>query len=214
MIHPVDAPLVFSSRRHVPGSEQGEAVSRRTVYSARSTDTGPVPTSPQIRDDYRPPSNWNHLYRNMGRMPVSAEHKAGSDQFDSIDSAMAATVANAGAVKASRSKLAAIKTPESDSRHPSFPESDTLHFPAPVQTPSLEAPLELRSAELNIGQNCTAHHTEEYYVAQRAKGPQLVLRRGADFLVNLTFYRAFDPANDVLKLVFEIGKLVRPSRGE
>lgn len=107
MIHPVDAPLVFSPRRHVATADQsGDTASgRRTVYSARSTDTGPVPTSPQIRDDYRPVSAWGQLSRSMGRMPVSADHsKIGGDHFDNIDSAMAATVAAAGTVKSSRSK--------------------------------------------------------------------------------------------------------------
>lgn len=206
MIHPVDAPLVFSSRRHLTVSDQsGGDAARRTVYSARSSDTGPVPTSPQIRDEYRPVSAWSQMYRSMGRMPVTADQqKSTVDQFDSIDPAMAATIAAVGNGKSGRSKY--FKNSLISVYNYFFSESDTLHFPAPVQTPSLDAPLELKSAELNIGPNCKSHRTEEYYVAQRAKGPQLVLRRGAEFLVNMTFYRAFDPTNDILKLVFEIGK--------
>lgn len=88
-----------------------------------------------------------------------------------------------------------------------FPAPGFLLFPPPVHTPSnTNYPLELKSADLNIKQNTIAHHTDEFHVTKLVKNGHLAVRRGQNFLIDVTFYREYDSANDDLTLSFEIGK--------
>lgn len=67
------------------------------------------------------------------------------------------------------------------------------------------AALELRSVERQIPKNNKDHHTQEMGLTK------LILRRGQDFSLKMTFNRPFQPQKDHLTFVAETGELALPS---
>ncbi|GFS07385.1 hemocyte protein-glutamine gamma-glutamyltransferase-like, partial [Elysia marginata] len=73
--------------------------------------------------------------------------------------------------------------------------------------------LTVKSCDFNIKENGKAHNTGSYEISSSWKDPQLVVRRGQPFNIDLKFNREYDPAQDDLKLVFEVGDKPNPTKG-
>lgn len=80
----------------------------------------------------------------------------------------------------------------------------------------LEEVLQVTGIDSNIKDNVKSHHTNEFDITDAIvydKREFLVVRRGQQFTMTLTFNKPYDPNTDDLRIVFEFGKTPLPSRG-
>jgi hypothetical protein len=81
--------------------------------------------------------------------------------------------------------------------------------------------IRVRSLDLKILQNAKAHHTDKFEkcyarndeVNWRRLEPNLVIRRGQTFEIDVIFDRPFNEETDDIQLVFEIGDFPQMSKG-
>ena len=61
--------------------------------------------------------------------------------------------------------------------------------------------------DYQVGNNVVEHHTDEYEITQtgQERPPQLVVRRGQPFEVQLKLDREFNKEADKIKIIMEIG---------
>ncbi|KAL8590514.1 hypothetical protein ACOMHN_010950 [Nucella lapillus] len=71
--------------------------------------------------------------------------------------------------------------------------------------------LEVKDVDFKVAENTKQHHTDEYDITE-GSNPQLVVRRGQQFTVQIAFNRDYDNKKDDLRLVFEIGDDPKPSK--
>ena len=81
--------------------------------------------------------------------------------------------------------------------------------------------IRVRSVDLKIVGNAKAHHTDKFEKCYprndeanwRRLEPNLVIRRGQTFEIDVIFDRAFSEETDDVQLVFEIGQFPQMSKG-
>jgi hypothetical protein len=66
--------------------------------------------------------------------------------------------------------------------------------------------LTVEKVDFLVSENTKAHHTEEYDITEDKVNPQLVVRRGQAFNIQVTFSKPYDVDKDDLRLVFSVGK--------
>ena len=68
-------------------------------------------------------------------------------------------------------------------------------------------PVRVESIDYQVSKNAFEHQTNEYDITHPGQDriPQLVVRRGQPFEVQLKLDRAFDKENDNIKVIMEIG---------
>ena len=59
--------------------------------------------------------------------------------------------------------------------------------------------------ELHVKENTKAHHADLYECTDTDTNPQLVVRRGQEFKLTLTFQRPWSSKDDDMKLIFHTG---------
>lgn len=91
--------------------------------------------------------------------------------------------------------------------------------PKDAKTPEEKKVLKVAEVDLNVEANALLHHTDKYEVTEKRleKGeivkPQLVVRRGTPFDINITFDRNYDDSVDDIKLIFDTSDKPRESKG-
>ena len=81
--------------------------------------------------------------------------------------------------------------------------------------------IRVRSVDLKIVSNAQAHHTDKFEMCYprndevnwRRLEPNLVIRRGQTFEIDVIFDRPFSEETDDVQLVFEIGEFPQMSKG-
>ncbi|GFO34754.1 glutamine gamma-glutamyltransferase k [Plakobranchus ocellatus] len=71
----------------------------------------------------------------------------------------------------------------------------------------------VEDVELHINENAEAHHTDLFDCTDRDLDPQLVVRRGQEFKLTLTFQRPWSSKDDDMYLIFELGENPNPRKG-
>ncbi|XP_046549069.1 protein-glutamine gamma-glutamyltransferase K-like isoform X2 [Haliotis rubra] len=76
-----------------------------------------------------------------------------------------------------------------------------------VEKKELETKLHVTGVDLHIAENAKEHHTDMYECAQEAEGrtAELVLRRGQEFKMTITFDRPYDIKKNDIRLMFNLG---------
>ncbi|GFR82714.1 glutamine gamma-glutamyltransferase K, partial [Elysia marginata] len=67
--------------------------------------------------------------------------------------------------------------------------------------------------DLHVKENAETHHTDLFECTDRDNDPQLVVRRGQEFKLTLTFQRPWSSKDDDMHLVFEIGNEPNARKG-
>ncbi|KAG1715027.1 Annulin [Nymphon striatum] len=76
---------------------------------------------------------------------------------------------------------------------------------------SEDKPLVIQKFDYEIEENSKKHHTREYEMVKREKNPYLVVRRGQQFTIKVTFNRSFHEQKDALCLVLTLKDAKNPS---
>lgn len=85
-------------------------------------------------------------------------------------------------------------------------KSGLLKYPPAVyQSSNFNYPLELKTVDLCLAENCASHHTSQFHITTVERDAKLVLRRGQPFRLILSFYRDARLDQDGMNLVFETG---------
>ncbi|XP_076469989.1 hemocyte protein-glutamine gamma-glutamyltransferase-like, partial [Babylonia areolata] len=81
------------------------------------------------------------------------------------------------------------------------------------QKPLLDpAVLKVEAVDFKVSHNAVKHHTDQFDICE-SNTPQLVVRRGQEFSIQIDFSRAYDAKTDDLRLIFEIGTRPLASKG-
>ena len=67
--------------------------------------------------------------------------------------------------------------------------------------------LVVEDIELHVKENAEKHHADLFECTDRDNDPQLVVRRGQEFKLTLTFQRPWSSKDDDMYLVFTLGAL-------
>ncbi|XP_046675625.1 annulin-like isoform X2 [Homalodisca vitripennis] len=73
--------------------------------------------------------------------------------------------------------------------------------------------LTVREVDMCLTLNGSDHHTDRYELMTRKVNPQLVIRRGQPFQLDLVLSRAYNPATDAISFVFTLSETDKPSYG-
>ncbi|XP_075212942.1 transglutaminase [Lycorma delicatula] len=74
--------------------------------------------------------------------------------------------------------------------------------------------LAVQEVDLCLKTNSIQHHTEQYYAVRRENKPQLIIRRGQPFQVDITLSRGYDQKTDAVSFVFRYKDAKTPSYGQ
>ncbi|XP_054282567.1 annulin-like [Macrosteles quadrilineatus] len=97
---------------------------------------------------------------------------------------------------------------------PKPPQANAITNLALSEPPSSEAEvLKVREVDMCFNTNGADHHTYRYELMTRPVNPQLVVRRGQSFQVDLVLSRAYNPAIDAISFVFTVAETDKPSYG-
>ena len=68
-------------------------------------------------------------------------------------------------------------------------------------------PVKVETVDYQVATNTVEHHTDEYEITQigQERPPQLVVRRGQPYEVQLKLDREFNKGTDKIKIIMEIG---------
>ncbi|CAG7824579.1 unnamed protein product [Allacma fusca] len=85
--------------------------------------------------------------------------------------------------------------------------------PAEIPTGSEDGILQVQKTDLKFLENGKLHHTDEYDLMSKPKEPQLVVRRGQEFSIDLYFDRPYVKGTYEVKLIFALeGVKHRPGK--
>ncbi|XP_067651179.1 annulin-like [Haliotis asinina] len=84
-----------------------------------------------------------------------------------------------------------------------------------VKEEELATKLHVTGVDLHYADNAKAHHTDMYACSKGTEGKdaELVLRRGQDFKMTITFDRPYDIKKNDIKLMFNLGDDYKPNKG-
>ncbi|GFO34752.1 hemocyte protein-glutamine gamma-glutamyltransferase [Plakobranchus ocellatus] len=85
--------------------------------------------------------------------------------------------------------------------------------PAPLAEETEIECLLVKDIQLHIKENAESHHTDLFESTDRDLDPQLVVRRGQEFKLTLTFQRPWSSKDDDMNLIFKIGDAPNPNKG-
>ncbi|KAG1715028.1 Annulin [Nymphon striatum] len=86
--------------------------------------------------------------------------------------------------------------------------SDEEHFSGKETFFYEDKPLVIQKFDYEIEENSKKHHTREYEMVKREKNPYLVVRRGQQFTIKVTFNRSFHEQKDALCLITPSAKAI------
>lgn len=78
---------------------------------------------------------------------------------------------------------------------------DGVPFPESKETQDI---LIIRSIDPCIKENGDSHHTSKYDVCNRQIDPQLVVRRGQTFSLDITLNRPYNDQKDMMSFIFSV----------
>lgn len=79
--------------------------------------------------------------------------------------------------------------------------------------PSDKGVLRVEKVDFKVKENTKEHRTNEYDISEDPVNPQLVVRRGQQFIIEITFNKPYDVLEDDLRLVFGVGDDPKESKG-
>ncbi|RZF45384.1 hypothetical protein LSTR_LSTR002827 [Laodelphax striatellus] len=74
--------------------------------------------------------------------------------------------------------------------------------------------LVVKEVDLCLSLNGKEHHTEQYHAIRRENRPQLVVRRGQQFQMDLVLSRAFNSNLDAISFIFTCANTKKPNHGQ
>lgn len=100
--------------------------------------------------------------------------------------------------------------PMIDGVEPSEPITNGDRTDSKPKLDDSEVPLIVEIVDLCIPSNTVAHHTNVFHMVQK-QNPNLVIRRGSPFKLDLTMNKAYDAEKDILCMVFTLKGAQSPS---
>ncbi|XP_071092235.1 annulin-like isoform X1 [Haliotis cracherodii] len=92
-------------------------------------------------------------------------------------------------------------------------QEETVPKKTEVEKVELETKLHVTAVDLHFDENAKEHHTDMYACAKESEGrhAELVLRRGQEFKMTITFDRPYDIKKNDITLMFNLGDEYKPN---